>query len=130
MTSQFFFSFSAVFAPTPGHRVSSRVASGESNTSNVLAPKCVTSLSAVTFPHPGSAPPERYRSIAGSSVGGASSSGEAFKTNCVPHFSSSRQSPVSLRFRPSATLGMYPVIVITASFAPPAPPASFLVLRF
>ena len=38
--------------------------------------------------------------------------------------------PVSLRFRPSATLGMYPVIVITASFAPPAPPASFLVLRF
>ena len=113
-------SFAAVFAPTPGHSRSRRSASGASKAANTSTPKCATSLAAVAFPTPGSAPPARYRSIASSSAG-ATSSGAQFSTNCVPHFSTSRQSPVISRLVPSAAPGMCPTTVTVASRADASP---------
>mmetsp|Transcript_2717 Transcript_2717/g.11633 ORF Transcript_2717/g.11633 Transcript_2717/m.11633 type:complete len:379 (+) Transcript_2717:406-1542(+) len=92
VSSQLPLSFSAVFLPMPGQVTRSATASGESKTSKVLAPKCDTSLPAVTLPTPGRAPPARYRRMASSSCG-VTSTGVALSWNCMPHLSTSRHSP-------------------------------------
>ena len=86
----------------------------------------------MALPTPGSAPPARYRSIESSSAGSISL-GVAFSTNCVPHFSTSRQSPVISKLAPSAAPGMCPTTVTVASFKdePPLPPRPlFLYLEY
>ena len=123
VSSQLPLSFSAVFLPIPGQSMRSDTASGESKTSNVLAPKWLTSLPAVTLPTPGRAPPARYRRMASSSCG-TTSMGVADSWNCMPHLSTSRHSPHISRNCPSATPGMLPTTVTTLSALAP-----FLLLR-
>ena len=113
-------SFAAVLAPTPGHSRSAASASGRPPPERLEHPRAEMrdEFTRGDFSDAGKDAPGEVAQHRVFILGG-NLRGVALRTNCVPHFSTSRQSPDMRRFWPSAAEGTCPTTVTIASLVLP-----------